>query len=422
MPQQKAVALQIKILSGHESDAQDLLRKLGNPSNAERTSPLTREKYPEVHYLRWLIAPATKIKGKEISASVIYSANVDGKKEHHIDQMVKSSGDFLHELFGHCEGYSSSSGNEDDLRSFINSYFIKTPAFYIGAPNRSVDRILKEDELHRAIAKLLNRHGNYWKSSFAAFQAIQKWLASEENRKRFSFEDESSKTPKIYWISALLVGILSLVVLLISAVILFPLVHFLYERRLEPLGLKVNQLDVKVVEEKLASENRVYQNQLSQVFETKPGLRKVVLWINLRMTNLLARTIFVKGQLLGTPTIHFARWLMIDKGKRFVFFSNYDGSYSEYLGDFVDNSGWGLNAIYGASKGYPTTKFVIGGGSYNIGEFLGWGRYTQVETQAWYAAYPNLGLEQIINNSLLRKGLSKPNLSKKKMEKLLRRI
>jgi hypothetical protein len=170
-------------------------------------------------------------------------------------------------------------------------------------------------------------------------------------------------------------------------------------------------------------EDILYQNQLSQVFETKGGLRKIMLRFLLWVTNFGAKNWFVKGQLFGTPTIHFARWVFIDGGKRFVFFSNFDGTYDGYLGDFVDNNGWGLNAIYGAAKGYPRTYFMFAGGSYKILEFMGWGRETQVNTPVWYSAYPWSSLPQIINKSELRVGLfSDKYLEDEEIENLLKRI
>ena len=140
-------------------------------------------------------------------------------------------------------------------------------------------------------------------------------------------------------------------------------------------------------------------------------------------TSYAARSWFVEGQLMGTPTIHFARWVLIDGGNRFVFFSNFDGSFDEYLGDFVDNNGWGLNAIYGAAKGYPRTFFMFGGGSYKIQEFMGWGRLTQVPTPIWYSAYPWYGLQQIVDKSKLRTELfNSGELNDQEIKTMLSRI
>src|SRR6185436_20728120 len=47
------------------------------------------------------------------------------------------------------------------------------------------------------------------------------------------------------------------------------------------------------------------------------------------------------GMLGGIPSIHFAKWLLIDEGRRLLFTSNYDGNWESYLGDFVDGAALG---------------------------------------------------------------------------------
>jgi hypothetical protein len=131
--------------------------------------------------------------------------------------------------------------------------------------------------------------------------------------------------------------------------------------------------------------------------------------------------VFVNGELLGIPTIHFARWVLIDGGRHLFFTSNFDGSWQQYLGDFIDKSGWGLNFIFSNSEGFPKTKFLLTGGAYNEEQFLAWSRYYQVPTQFWYSAYPALSIKNIVNNSYIRRDVLK-NLSEKKAQELLRRF
>ena len=419
MSRQRGLSLQIPIRDQHREHVAEILRELGNPSNLKADSLLNRENFPEVHFARWIIAPATTIKGKRIAASVVYSSNFDGTADAHIQNLIEKTSDFLDRLFKHCEGY----GGRDQLSSYISRHRIRVPALWVGAINRTVDQIHNEMDLHRAVAEFVNNNSEVLESDEVALREIKKWLAKDENLDRFAWARKKWVRPRMWWIPTFFILLLTVIPLLIIDLLLIPFLHLFYERRLEPLGMDLNQVDHKHIESNMKVENKVYQNQLSQVFITKPGLRRVMLGMQLAATQILARTVFVHGILLGTPTIHFARWNMLDGGKRFVFFSNFDGSYDEYLGDFVDNSGWGLNAIYGAAKGYPRTKFFFGGGSYQVGQFLGWGRYCQVETQAWYSAYPNIGLEQIINNSELRRGLFGSGFrNKRKIAKLLRRI
>ncbi|MCB9462031.1 MAG: hypothetical protein H6670_20445 [Anaerolineaceae bacterium] len=52
------------------------------------------------------------------------------------------------------------------------------------------------------------------------------------------------------------------------------------------------------------------------------------------------------------PTIHFARWVMIDGGRRMLFISDYDGTASAYFADFVNRLPSGLNTLWDGSIGW----------------------------------------------------------------------
>jgi len=96
--------------------------------------------------------------------------------------------------------------------------------------------------------------------------------------------------------------------------------------------------DVKERTARLAArEDQIVQNQMSSVINVKPGLfRSLTLRTVLAFIDLAARVEAVEGRLAGIPSIHFARWVIVDDGRRLVFFSNFDGSWENYLGDFID--------------------------------------------------------------------------------------
>jgi hypothetical protein len=110
-------------------------------------------------------------------------------------------------------------------------------------------------------------------------------------------------------------------------------------------------------------------------------------------------------QLGGIPSIHFAKWLLIDGGRRLLFFSNYDGSWESYLGDFVDQAALGLNLAWMCTEGYPNTRFVGEGGANDEETFKAWARVHQRPTELFYSAYPALSVADVNNNSWLRCGL-----------------
>ena len=151
------------------------------------------------------------------------------------------------------------------------------------------------------------------------------------------------------------------------------------------------------VDERLFGKEDIWvQNHLTTLTNIKPGafrLRtlKGVLWL----INLLAKTVFITGSLGGIPTIHFARWLLIDNDRRLLFFSNYDGSWASYLGDFVDKANYGLTAVWSNTDNFPPTRFLFFGGAQHIEAFKAWSRYSNEYAAVWYSAYPTASVRNI---------------------------
>ncbi len=414
MTKQNAVFFQIYVLPNQVDAVTEVLNSGGNPNPND--SFFAFNKIPDVHFARWIVVPANDKYG----ASLVYAANVDGTEEKHINDLVDKLPDGLDKILIHCKDYPEENNRTRATRlAYLMKHKQKTPGFYVGAPNRSVSQINNEVEMQRALQQFVQANGSQWKTSKEAYAAIKKHVAEDPD---FAWAKEKYHLPRKRFVKMFFFVLLLLLILPLLAIYVV-IIHFFYEKKAKPFGKNVNQIPPAHMAPLKAQEDKIYQNQLSQIFETKGGLRKVGLRFFLWFASFTSANWFVGGQLLGTPTIHFARWVFIDNGSRFVFFSNFDGSFDEYLGDFVDNSGWGLNAIYGASIGYPRTFYVFGKGAYEIAEFMGWGRLTQVPTPIWYSAYPWTGLQQIVSNSHLRASLfNSGNLSDKEIKEMLRRI
>jgi hypothetical protein len=414
MSEQSAVFIQAYILPDKIEALTEMLNKGGNPLWPDSFFPF--EKLETVHFARWVIAPKTD----KFKASLIYSGNVDGSQDQHLHDLVKIFPEALDAILAHCEDYPASSQQTDASRlAYLKKHAFKSPTFYVGAPNRTVGQIRNEEKLHLAVKNFVRENRSQWRTGREAYHDIQRFLENDPqwDWARNNFQSPKKKPFKMLLLVLLIIALLPILIVAILAIFLF------YELPSKSFGKTINEISVDKMAKLQEHEDIIYQNQLSQVFETKTGLRRLMLRFILWVTNYGAKNWFVKGQLFGTPTIHFARWVFIDGGKRFVFFSNFDGTYDGYLSDFVDNNGWGLNAIYGAAKGYPKTFFMVGGGSYKFQEFLGWGRETQVATPIWYSAYPWSGLPQIINKSELRVSLfSKEDPNDEEIDKMLHRI
>lgn len=415
---QKPISLQIPIREGQVAALTALLETGQNPQLDSQFFQFSKLK--DVHFARLLIAPeATLANGKICPASLIYAANVDGGVQEHYAELLKALSEDLDQVLDHCQGYPTAGDRTPASRlAYLKKHQLKTPGFYAGAPNRSVAQIHQEADLQKALQVFVKENGSKWSSSDEAYVEIERFLKGSE----WDWARKKYRLPRVQWLKMALLG-LFLLIILVPLLIYALVIQIFSESRAKPFGVNINQVPDEHMVKMMDKEDIVSQNQLSQVFETKRGLRKLGLHFFLWQTSMLAKWLYVGGQLLGTPTIHFARWVIIDGGKRFVFFSNFDGSYDQYLGDFVDNSGWGLNLIYGASVGYPKTLMLALKGAYQIGDFMGWGRLTQVDTQIWYSAYPWQGLPQIVDRSKLRAALfNSGTLNEKQIQEMLRRI
>jgi len=101
-----------------------------------------------------------------------------------------------------------------------------------------------------------------------------------------------------------------------------------------------------------------------------------------------ARRLAPPGSLIGISTIHFARWLLIDQGRRLLFVSDYDGSWESYIDEFAETILTGLDAIWETSFGMPPD------GARDLPAFKRFLRSHQVPSDVFFAAYPE---ETVLN-------------------------
>jgi hypothetical protein len=101
-----------------------------------------------------------------------------------------------------------------------------------------------------------------------------------------------------------------------------------------------------------------------------------------------SRRLAPAGSLIGISSIHFARWLPIDEGRRLLFISDYDGSWESYIDEFAEMILSGLDAIWETSFGMPAD------GARDLPAFKRFLRSHQVPSDIFFAAYPD---ETVLN-------------------------
>jgi hypothetical protein len=161
----------------------------------------------------------------------------------------------------------------------------------------------------------------------------------------------------------------------------------------------------------LAIEDRVTQNQMTVIVPVRsdfkarrllPFILKVVNRVGAKST----------GSLSGLTTIHFARWAIIDKGKNLFFESNFDGSWENYIDDFVDRASLGMNVIWGNCTGFPDS------GCKDIEWFKKYIRDNQIPAQVFYSAYRNSSIKNNLNDLQVARAVQQL-LSAAEIEQLL---
>jgi len=375
-----------------------------------------------LHYARWFILREDSFRDKtafHIPERLIFSSNFDGNEEDHVTGLVTVFPEYFDELYECCEGYpEASERNTDSRKNYLMRWKLNTTAFYVGAPGRSLLQIKQEDQLKDFIWNFINQ--NKWDGKSAV--QIQKAIQHEvDAMHEFEWSKKQSPVPAINWPGMIIMSLIILVLLPVL-IIWILMLHFFYERRDTNGEVKRSQLNDDLVRRLEAYEDLFNQNQFTQVLVMKPGkVRLITVQALMLFARTLIRNLFVKGKLMGIPTIHFARWVLIDNNRHMMFFSNFDGSWNQYLCDFIDKSGWGLTGIFSNTMNFPKTKFLFTGGAYDEEHFLAWSRGTQILTQVWYSAYHHLSIKNIVNNTLIRNELRK-NLTEEQAQLFLKRF
>jgi hypothetical protein len=408
--------------------------------------PVEFGKVSTLHYGRWVILSRDSFRDEPaipVGTRLVLTTNYDGigndHEDYHLAELVTQLTQYIDDLYECCVGYPEpEERTEESRKNFLKKGLIRTSAFYNGAPGRSVSQIHQEDALHQHIWKFLKN--KKWDEGTPAVEIHRAIRQEIDSRPEFEWTKEKAGVQGIKWLSLIAYGVLFIVMLplIIGWLIYLFIFHELWDKK---VTLAQSELDDTKINELKKVEDLFPQNQFTQVAVLKPGFaRRLNFRIWMFRTRVLAGDIFVKGKLLNIPTIHFARWVLIDKNRHVLFFSNFDGNWEQYLGDFIDQSGWGLTAIFsntvkfprtnlmgvlgiipGMPLTFPGTKFVLTGGAYDEEHFLAWSRSTQLPTQVWYCPYRHLSRKHINNNTIIRNQLRK-DLTEEQAKSFLKRF
>jgi hypothetical protein len=175
-------------------------------------------------------------------------------------------------------------------------------------------------------------------------------------------------------------------------------------------------VDSKTEREIAVREDWGGQNHMSQLAHLKPGLLRQTLMrasvVGLGLNIKAYPDSAFNGYLLTVRTIHFAHLTLVSNDSRLLFLANFDGTWDNYLVDFIEKVHNWLTLVWTHGLGFPPTRFLVFEGATHGRQFTVWHRRSMAPTLYWYRAYPTLSVEQVRRQARIAAGLRKPWLGK----------
>ncbi len=335
-----------------------------------------------------------------------FLGDMDGDGDAFLNELARRAPDGLRALFSCCQGFAANT----DIMVWMKQHRSPPIANYVNCRGRTVRQVREEATLRDALESYLANHASplHPNSPREIHAKLRQFVQAEKSSGRLTVSDESP-TPigwcirnGLHFIGGLVLLLLALPLLLVAAPF-----YLLRIRQLEKTDPEVCPTVEQAHTEELAlSEDHAVTNQFSAMGSLKPGFVRLLTTIGVLSTvDFAARHIVRAGRLGRIRTIHFARWVFLDGKQRMVFFSNYDGSVESYMDDFINKTGFGLNASFSNGIGYPRTNWLVMDGCADEQKYKEFLRRHTVPTQVWYKAYPGLTAIDLERNTRIRRGL-----------------
>lgn len=428
--QQGVLTVVAQIADGRLAELDHSLRELETALDLPRGAPLVDfRSLDTVHFARFAVLPPDSF-GRQ---HLLFSTAYDGPRALHLAELVKRVRPGLCAVFEHCTGFPSEARTSPaTFLAYLAERDVPYGAMHVGYVGRTVKDIRDEAALRDFLGGVLDSRGaQHWEGRSA--RAVRGELIRQVAESPLAplLQPRAATiamgTVEGWWKNPLVVGlgVLGLFGAGLAAFLVNPLVGAGYViavtggaaaivfrlRHLERTEPAKMDSDVEQGLHHAEDEDFEIRNQITHIVDVKPtAFRLALLKFVLLIVNVRARIEFFKGDLDGIETIHCAHWAIIEpdgKGAwpRLLFVSNYDGSWERYLGDFIEEAGGGMTSVWSNTKNYPRACFLLWGGAAHERAFKAWTRERQVETQVWYAAWPDVSIRNVAANSQLRDGL-----------------
>ena len=409
------------IVPSREQELRGLLASMNegpgrvNPDNAL----IPFAKFENLHFARLLVLDDKTtgdmrvygLRPKTYPLYLAFLGDIDGDEERFLEDLVKVAASGLRKIFACCEKFEPAT----EILSWMKERRKPSIANYVNWRGRTVRDVREEAMLQQAVEGYVQANYYLRKMSPREIHAkVRHFVDTEKAAERLRLSAKSP-TPLGWWVRNLvhLLGLPLLVLILSPLIIVIAPFYIVRLRMLETTDPEVcPAVDQEYSEELSRAEDHYVTNQFSAMGSLKPGLLRLLTTIGVLSTvNYAARHIVRPGRLGRVRTIHFARWVFLDGTNRMIFCSNYDGSVESYMDDFINKTGFGLNAAFSNGIGYPRTNWLVLDGCADERKYVEYLRRHTLPTQVWYQAYPGLTSVDLERNWRIRKGVEASSLS-----------
>jgi hypothetical protein len=425
MTPQSSFMVVAPIRSGREGELRQLLAQMNHaPGQANPANPLVPFGAIEsLHFARFVVLDdatmgdiaAYGVPVQTYPLALAFLGEFDGDRDDFMRDLMQRAGNGLRTIFLHCEGFTEST----DLGRWMDEREHRPSAFYVNWRGRTMRQVREESALAAAIASYLHANQSLPRRAPREIHGtLRRHVVAETAAGRLTLTPERP-TP-LRWLIGHIVNLLVLpiVALVLLPVLLLYLPIFVWQlrRREKNDPVIAPRLDPAHVARLARIEDHQPTNQFNAMGSVKPGafrhwLLVVVLWV----IDFGARHLYFRGRLARVHTIHAARWVFLDGGRRVLFASNYDGSLESYMDDFINKVAFGLNLVFSNGVGYPSTRWLVLDGARNEQTFKSVLRRHQVPTDVWYNGHAGLTAHHLERNWRLRRGLESSRLSEREL-------
>ncbi|AEL27312.1 hypothetical protein [Cyclobacterium marinum] len=391
-----------------------------------------REQYekalPGTFFISWLTLPTQVYEEKEqLPARIILMTSYVGDKNQHIEELVAFLEPKLKKVFGESEEFPVSYSGESEMIAFLHDKSVPN-TFYSGFKFISTTDVVREKELKAKVweyARQMNTDPEAAQLPPSKIkQKIESYVANNPTLNWAVSGIPYARKNKIQMLLPLVIfGLImacSIVCIVLSFFVdalfvkvmawVFPLFLLLMggmllllrqnEKRPHIPGKELTDEEVRKI---VALETNPVINEMTVIAPLKNGwIRRAFLSVSLKLVGLLAYFTYI-------PTVHTARWLQLDKGKRLVFIANFDNLSEAYAHDFVDSERRTKNmaVIFSHAFGFPATRWLIHKQYNHRSEYMKGVRAHQKITQFWYSRNQYESVENLKRNRAFREGLFK---------------